>query len=441
MSDRAQTTPIRTELGLGELSAVVYKPGTRVFREGDPGGCAFLIERGQVEIARHAEGGRHVLAVLGPGELFGEMAAIDGEVRSATATVVEEAELIPISSAQLEKKMHRADPLVTLLLRVVLDRLRSTQRELCHECQPEPSPSGLRALPDRLYGMARARAVDQIKLGKALRDALERREFELFYQPIIRCGVESTAGFEALLRWHRPECGLVPPREFIHLAEDTGLIVPIGLWVLETACNMLSGFQAHYRRLTSEAPSLFMSVNVSARQLEDPADVDKMLAVIRNSRVDPGRIKLEITEGSIIEQLDSAASGLEKLRDLGVTLAVDDFGIGYSSFSYLHRFHLDTLKVDRSFVSTMLYNEDSLQIVRAITSLAHELDMDVIAEGVEDVNELLRLREFGCGYFQGFLCSRPIPARQVVRLLKAPPPRLAHRAPAGGAAHGKGRRR
>lgn len=392
----------------------IYAAGAPIFHEGESGTCAYLIERGQIEISKRVDGTSQVLAVLGPGELFGEMAPIDGERRSATARALSEAEVIPISRTQLEGKIDDADPLVRLLLRLILNRLRSTQRGASLLDGPIARPK------DLAYETARARAIEQIQMGRALQEAIDHRQFELFYQPVVSCdGGQDTAGLEALLRWHRPEWGLLQPADFIPLAEETGLIVPIGLWVIETACRALVKFQKQFARRFPNAPPLFMCVNVSARQLCELAEVDRMVQMIERSDADPAHIKLEITEGMLLQYPEAAAAGLRKLKGTGVTLAVDDFGTGYSSLSYLHRFQFDTLKVDSSFVSSMLYNDDSLHIVRAITSLARELKMDVIAEGVEDNRELQRLRELRCGYAQGFLFSRPVPESQILERLRS----------------------
>lgn len=401
--------------------ALTYAPGEAIFREGETGSCAYLVERGQVEISKQANGSRRVLAVLGPGELFGELAPIDGERRSATALALCETEVLPLSRAQLDTKIDEADPLVTLLLRLILDRLRSTQRAAeCDEGEAQRFDAGVDPHQNAAYETARARAIERIHMSRALQEAVERREFELFYQPVVSCGAGyPTAGFEALLRWHRPDRGMLHPAEFIHIAEESGLIVPIGLWVLDTACRTLAEFEEELRKSHIDSPPLFMCVNVSARQLREPWDVDNLVRVIQDTGVDPGRIKLEITEGLLVQHPETAAAGLIRLKEAGVGLAVDDFGTGYSSLSYLHRFNLDTLKVDSSFVSSMLYNQDSLHIVRAITGLARELNMDVIAEGVEDDDELMRLCELECGYAQGFLFSRPVPAVQILKQLKS----------------------
>lgn len=400
--------------------ALTYPPGAPIFHEGDAGACAYLIERGRVEISKQSNGSQRLLAVLGPGELFGELAPIDGERRSATALAMCETEVIPISRAQLDDKIDEADPLVALLLRLILNRLRSVQHATDTGEDERPSAGHLELDQNGAYEAARARAIERIHMTRALQEAVERREFELFYQPVVSCGGDyPTAGFEALLRWHRPEWGMLHPADFIHLAEESGLIVPIGLWVVDNACRMLSEFERQLRRSPADSPPLFMCVNVSARQLQDPQDVDNIVRVILNTDIDPARIKLEITEGLLVQHPEAAAAGLARLKEAGIGLAVDDFGTGYSSLSYLHRFQLDTLKVDSSFVNSMLYNEDSQHIVRAITGLAQELKMDVIAEGVEDDDELTRLRELDCGYAQGFLFSRPVPAVQIFKQLKS----------------------
>jgi EAL domain-containing protein (putative c-di-GMP-specific phosphodiesterase class I) len=272
----------------------------------------------------------------------------------------------------------------------------------------------------------RGRAVSYLKLDRELREGLKRQEFELHFQPIVRLHNYDIAGFEALLRWHSPEMGFANPGQFISTAEDSGLIVPIGLWVLEHACHVLQRFQARFNRCFPELPPLFMSVNVCARQLRVMRDVENMASTIMETGIQPEQLKLEITEGILVEDPVIAAAGLAKLKEIGVSLAIDDFGTGYSSLSYLNRFPLDTLKIDRSFVSSMLNSASSLKIVQAVAALAQELEMDIVAEGIEEPEEAHALSGLGCEYAQGYLFSRPKPLDQTMDFLDAPAAWYAH---------------
>jgi EAL domain-containing protein (putative c-di-GMP-specific phosphodiesterase class I) len=215
-------------------------------------------------------------------------------------------------------------------------------------------------------------------------------------------------GFEALVRWRHPERGLVPPSEFISLAEETGLIIPLGLTVLRESCVQLHEWQQ--RSLSNR--DLVMSVNLSGRQLTQPDLIERIQEVLRESHINPSHLKLEITESVVMENPELAAATLTKLRGLGVRLSIDDFGTGYSSLSYLNRFPVDTLKIDRSFISRMNHADENLQIVRTILTLAANLGMQVVAEGVETKDQLNQLKLLKCQYAQGYLFSKALDSMQ-----------------------------
>ena len=395
----------------------LYPLGAEIFREGQPVGYAYLIERGRVEISAIRRGKRYIVATLGPGDVFGEMAPLDRRVRSATATVVDETEVVAISPDQLQRKMKTADPLLELLIKVILHRFRSTLRRMLEGEDPGPhadsETGGSRAAGEE----TREFAIAQVKLAEELHAALEGDELRLVYQPIIRLRGGYTAGLEALVRWQHPARGLLYPSGFIELSEDTGLVGPLGRWVLERACRDLVQFQERFGGSFPDLPRLFLSVNISAQQLQDPEQVARLGEVLARSDIDPAQVQLEITEGLLIDDPQAASVALEGFKRLGVTLAIDDFGTGYSSLSYLRRFPLDTIKIDGSFVQAMLKDRSSMQIVRAIVQLAQTLGMDVVAEGVENREALGPLREFGCDYAQGYLVSKPVPSDQVLDLL------------------------
>ena len=401
---------------LGEnLSPVIYRPGAHIFREGEPGANAYVIERGEVNITHGLGDERTTVAVLGPGELIGEMALIDNQLRSATATAATETEVIPISRTQLQSLVDKADPMIQLLLNVVIERLRKTMPAT------ERTSDEVDFLDDDLKAQSieaiRRRAIGQIKQETELRDAFARRELCLFYQPIVHLADCRIAGFEALLRWRSPDRGIVGPDEFIGVAEESGLIVPIGLWIIEHACHMLQRFQAVRDRYFPDEPALFMSANVSARQLREVANVDAIISAIRKTEIDPESLKIEITEGLLLDDPEGAITAFTRIKSLGVSIALDDFGTGFSSLSYLHRFPLDTLKIDRSFVMSMLKSRDSMTVVRTITRLAKDLNLSCVSEGIEDSHELTTLNNFGCEFGQGYLFSRPVPEDEIIEML------------------------
>jgi diguanylate cyclase (GGDEF)-like protein/PAS domain S-box-containing protein len=250
---------------------------------------------------------------------------------------------------------------------------------------------------------AHDRAVRHLRTGNELHRALERGELRMHYQPIIRLEDGNVTGFEALLRWEHPERGLVRPDEFVGLAEETGLVVPIGSWALEESCRQA-------RRWHDAGADVSMSVNLSPRQLAEPGLVDDVARVLRETGVSPDKVWLEITENTLMRDAESMARSLGSLRSLGVHLAVDDFGTGYSSMTYLKRFPVDALKVDRSFVDGLGRDPEDTAICTAVVSLAHALGLRAVAEGVETPEQLAELRTLGCEMAQGYLFGKPQPA-------------------------------
>jgi diguanylate cyclase (GGDEF)-like protein/PAS domain S-box-containing protein len=256
-------------------------------------------------------------------------------------------------------------------------------------------------------------AINLLQMETDLRHALEREEFFIQYQPIVNLDNFRLCGFEALLRWRHRERGLVSPLDFIPVAEDTGQIIPIGEWVLREACKQMQRWQ---RRYGMEHP-LFISVNLSGKQFAQPDLIESVKEIISETRLNPRGLKLEITESMVMENIEMATEMLHQLRDLGVQLSIDDFGTGYSSLSYLHKFPIDTLKIDRSFVIKMIDNNENIEIVRTIIMLAQNLGMDVIAEGVETNEQLSLLRKLKCENGQGYYFSRPLETAAAETLL------------------------
>ncbi len=261
-----------------------------------------------------------------------------------------------------------------------------------------------------------ARAIRQLQIENDLRRALDRQEFFLVYQPIVSIETSKLVGFEALVRWQHPGHGLISPAEFIPVAEETGLIIPLGKWVLSEACRQLRAWQ---EQLSIELPAyLTMSVNLSGKQLMQDAIVEEVCQTLNQYQIEPHHLKLEITESVVMENIEVAIRKLNQLREFGVRMSIDDFGTGYSSLSYLHRLPTQTLKVDRSFVQNMTHSNDHAEIVRTIVTLARTLKMEVTAEGIETVDQLEMLRNLSCEYGQGFLFSKPLPAEAAMEQLQ-----------------------
>jgi diguanylate cyclase (GGDEF)-like protein/PAS domain S-box-containing protein len=256
-------------------------------------------------------------------------------------------------------------------------------------------------------------AVNLLQMETDLRKALERRELYMLYQPIVSLDDFRLCGFEALVRWQHPERGLISPMDFIPVAEDTGQIIPIGEFALHEACRQMRRWQ---KLFPSDTP-LFISVNLSGKQFNQPNLIEMVRSTLAKTRLEPRSLKLEITESVVMENIETATEMLRELREIGVQLAIDDFGTGYSSLSYLHRFPIDTLKIDRSFVTRMVDNSENIEIVRTIVMLAQNLGMDVVAEGVETKDQLALLRKLGCENGQGYYFSRPSTAVDAEKIL------------------------
>jgi diguanylate cyclase (GGDEF)-like protein len=252
-------------------------------------------------------------------------------------------------------------------------------------------------------------AVYVLQMENDLRRAIDRDELRVYYQPIVALENGQLAGFEALIRWQHPERGFINPADFIPLAEDTGLIVPLGLWILKRACQQLAQWQWQ----GTANRSLFMSVNLSGKQVAQPELVGQIREILEETNIDAKYLKLEITESAVMENAEMAARLLKRLKALGVQLSIDDFGTGYSSLSYLHRFPVNTLKIDRSFVGRIGEAAENIEIVRTVISLAENMGMEVVAEGVETLSQLTQLRILKCQYGQGYLFSRPVDADSV----------------------------
>jgi diguanylate cyclase (GGDEF)-like protein len=255
-----------------------------------------------------------------------------------------------------------------------------------------------------------------LQIESDLRQALDQQEFTLHYQPIVSLSTGNLIGFEALLRWQHPHNGFIAPSEFIEISEETGFIIPLGEWVLQEACRQLNewhqSFPAH--------GELIVSVNLSSKQLREPGLIDQIDRILTETGLDGKFLKLELTESMLVDEVESVIQTLINIRARDIQLSIDDFGTGYSSLSYLPRFPVNTLKIDRSFVNRMTSDAESLEIVRAITMLAQSIGIEVIAEGVETLQQLLQLKTIGCEFGQGYWFARPLERGLAQQMLTKP---------------------
>lgn len=265
-------------------------------------------------------------------------------------------------------------------------------------------------------------AYETMLLTNNLRRALERNEMTLHYQPKIRLKDQQLDGFEALLRWNSPEHGWVSPVRFVPLAEKSGLIVPVGQWALAETCRLLQKIN----RLPDLGAPMQIAVNISPRQLSEPDFVEQVVQILAAAKISPQQIQFEVTESLLIESLDESVEILHKLKNMGFRIALDDFGTGFSSLTYLRQLPVDTLKLDKSFIDAILVDETQAEFAGFIIEMAHLLKLEVVAEGVETVEQAIKLKGFGCDFAQGYVFSRPIPEEEVLDLLQERKRRFDH---------------
>ena len=404
MADDARAGPESAEGEGGSEIRKVYQAGENIFVEGERGDHAFIVERGRVEITFLRQGRSVRIAILGQGEIFGEMALIDDRERSATATALVPTEVVVVRREQIHGAMRGADPTMRLLLDVLLGRFRAMQGRMDwvigEDGQPQPDGGG-----DAAGDETHSEAIERLKFQQELKQAVADQAFRLLLQPIVGMGDGFVQGFEALIRWEKGNKSGATPGQFISVAEATDIIQDIDRWM----CRQAIGTAAALRDKLSGTgrPVPYVSVNLSGLSLADDSVIESIGVELKAKGLPPSALRVEITEGVLIDNPKKVAVVLDQFQGAGIRVAVDDFGTGYSSLGYLVGFPINTLKVDRVFVNNMLSNDSSLEIVRAIVGMAHALNMDVVAEGVETTEELQALWRMGCEHAQGFLLSRP----------------------------------
>jgi EAL domain-containing protein (putative c-di-GMP-specific phosphodiesterase class I) len=392
------------------LYTATFKDDDIIFGEGDTGDCAYIIEHGEVEIWANRQEERLLLALLTPGAIFGEMSVIDDVVRSANATARGDTRLTVVTSSQLRMRLEDSDPVVRLLVEVLLRRYRN-ERRVHRGDEGEPTEYELPKLTSK--DESGPTAIEKIQLEATLRQALEEDALTLTYQPIIDLKARRIAGLEALIRWNHPTRGNISPQEFIELAEETRLILPIDRWVLNRACRDLAHFQKHDPR---GGPALFVNVNLSGREVMNDDILVALDETVARHGLTPDDVKVEVTEGVLVDS-ERAHDWVTRCQEQGFRVVLDDFGTGYSSLSYLREMPLDTLKIDKSFVGSICEEQAARAIVNAIIQIAKALKMTVVAEGVETVEVREELAEMGCDFGQGYYFARPLKPDDLIALL------------------------
>lgn len=396
------------------------KAGDSIFYEGDRGDFAYIIEEGEVEIWTQVDHKRRILNHLNPGSMFGEIALIDGQPRSASATALTDVRLTVVTKEQVNRRIQDADPLLRMLLLMVMRYFRSETQNFRSRSKALAPQFFLEKLypdinPQKDLSFRLTEAVDLIRMENELRTALDEQQFKLVYQPIIDLKTQTITGFEALIRWQSPKRGFVTPDRFIPLAESTSLIVPIGQWVMQTGLEALKKMQQRVNYPVS------MSFNIASRQIEEPNFLQFLLDCTDQYGLSYQQVKLEILERTLFDS-ERAIAWVQQCHTLGFPLILDDFGTGYSSLQYLNEYNLNALKIDKSFVQGMNVQENnkSWSICHAIVNLSQALGMTVVAEGIENSEHLQALKTFGCNYGQGYFFSRPVSLEEAIALFDDP---------------------
>jgi EAL domain-containing protein (putative c-di-GMP-specific phosphodiesterase class I)/CRP-like cAMP-binding protein len=394
----------------------IFQKGDVLIREGEPGDRAYVIESGNVEILIQRDSALIQIGTRGAGSIIGEMAMIDDRPRTATVRAVDECRVMEISREDFARRVDSADPILKMVMRVIMTRYRDMISRSQFVQLPGLSATAAESAEndDELHKLA----VSTIKIHHELKAALEKNELVLYYQPIIDLQNMKIAGFEALMRWKHPEKGMISPGVFIPVAEESGLIVDLSRWALDVSCDAVKNLRkAANPKLMGPHP-LFVSVNFSVKDFANGNFDTQVEKTLKEKGTDPAHIHLEITESLLMEAPGPAKEALEKCRQLGVSISIDDFGTGYSSLSYLHYFPIDTLKIDQSFIRSMSKQPSSYMLVKSIIGLAHNMNMKVIAEGIETEEEAATIRGLGCEECQGFWFAKPMPLEDALSFVQ-----------------------
>jgi len=382
---------IRRELLAGEV----------LYRQGEPTSCAWLVEHGEIELV--AVHGRRTTrhGIFGAGELIGEIGLLDGAPHSATASACGDAAVMAVEREQFIERLDGADPILRTLVDSLLSRMRSLVASLPQDAAM-PAADVLADDPVERIG------IDKMRLEAQLREALQSGTLEVRYQPIYDIRAGRVGGYEALVRWELPGRGQVSPAEFIRLAEETSLIVPVGEYVLDRVIAVLVALR---EAGTDPLPSI--AVNLSAKQLVEPGMAQQVVARAQRAALPPGTLKLEVTESRMLDYAPVAAV-MTHCREHGLPFALDDFGTGYSNLTHLHALDFEFIKIDQAFARHMFDSARAMAMVEAIVAMAHALGAQVICEGVETREQLARLRDMKVGHAQGYLVGKAADAESVL---------------------------
>jgi EAL domain-containing protein (putative c-di-GMP-specific phosphodiesterase class I) len=395
-----------------------YKAGDIIFNEGEEGDCAYIVENGKVEVFIDSFDQRTAISILGVGDIFGEMAIIDGSNRSASALAITDCSISIISKDRLNERIHNADPIVRFLVSVLISRVRSSIKKTKMYTQVNYSLDEFKKAITEDHTKTDKHVIEKFKLEQELQNALVSNELEMYFQPIIDLSNGKISGFESLVRWNNSSRGTVSPEVFMSIAEETSLILPLGHWVIKNSIKSFSQILKHLKYSHYDVDNLFISINVSAKQIKDQRFFDVLNKSVFQYKVKPSNIKLEITEQVLIDRA-FIFGWIKTCNDLGYQIALDDFGTGYSSFSYLQKLAVQNIKIDKSFIQSVEDDKTSKIILKTIIDMAKGLEIPVIAEGIEKSGQMHELQKLNCKFGQGYYFSRPLPQQEIIKFLKS----------------------
>lgn len=389
-----------------------FAAGDLLMKEGDRGQSAYIIESGEVEILVDRGMNKLRIGTRGPGAMVGEMAMIDDQPRTATVRAMQDCEVIEITRDDFEGWVNGADPIFKMIMHVILTRYRDMLSRSFFSSASKSAAEMVEKEND-----LHESALRTIKMKEELKKAIGN-DLTLYYQPIIDIQNKKVAGFEALMRWIHPEKGMISPGAFIPVAEQSGLIVEMSNWALDEAAKTSHKFNDAINPNLKGSHPLYISVNFSVRDFSSLKFFSNVKNTLEKSGTPFDNIHLEITESLLVEQPDIAREALAQCQENGLSISIDDFGTGYSSLSYLHSFPIDTLKIDQSFIRSMRDKPGNLALVKSIVGLAENLNMTVIAEGIEHKEEATILKNMNCDKCQGYWFAKPMPEKDALEFLK-----------------------
>jgi EAL domain-containing protein (putative c-di-GMP-specific phosphodiesterase class I) len=388
-----------------------YTKNDVIIKQGDEGNSAFVIDKGRVEILIEKDRGLiQSLGTRGEGAIIGEMSLIDNEPRTATVKAIEDCALLEITRNDFDRRLKSSDPIVNAVTRIILTRYRDiiNKAHILGNSSGYPAPEEI----EKKY-TDENRALDTLKFGHEFKSAIKQGHIYLNYQPIIDIQNSDIIGFEALMRWNHPEKGFISPEIFIPLAEQNNVMTEATYWALSESCQALKRAEEKIQK----NGKLFVSVNYSSNDIVDKNFNENIEKQLTKNNLKPDQLHIEITERSLIEESTLAKDKLQKCKESGVGISIDDFGTGYSSLSYLHYFPINILKIDRSFIKNMEEDPVSFELVKTIINLGKNMNMKIIAEGIEELSQQKLLKELGCDAGQGYHIAKPMAEEDLINFL------------------------